>query len=174
MVRPDRRRAGLGRDLMLHFEQWAASRGSRLVAAAPAYLKAHSHGEFVFDWSWASAAERVGLRYYPKLVLAVPLTPATGRRILVAPGENRAERTRELLTGALEYARSESLSSVHVLFPTEEDCGPIEAAGFAVRLGVQYHWLNHGYATVEDFLARFNSRRRSRKSPSAPCGARSS
>jgi len=140
-----------------HLSLW---RGSRLVAAAPAYLKAHSHGEFVFDWSWASAAERVGLRYYPKLVLAVPLTPATGRRILVAPGENRAERTRELLSGALEYARSENLSSVHVLFPTEEECGPIEAAGFAVRLGVQYHWLNHGYASTEDFLARFNSRRR--------------
>ena len=140
-----------------HLSLW---RGSKVVAAAPAYLKQHSHGEFVFDWSWASAAERVGLRYYPKLILAVPLTPATGRRILVARGENRAERTRELLTGALEYARSENLSSVHVLFPTEEERQALEHAGFALRLGVQYHWLNRGYPRPEDFLARFNSKRR--------------
>ncbi len=140
-----------------HLTLW---RGSKLVAAAPAYLKDHSHAEFVFDWSWASAAERVGLRYYPKLILAVPMTPATSRRILVAPGENRAERSRELLTGALEYTRSENLSSIHVLFPTEEECGLLETAGFALRWGVQYHWLNHGYASEEDFLARFTSKRR--------------
>lgn len=140
-----------------HVTLW---RGSRLVAAAPAYLKDHSHGEFVFDWSWASAAERVGLRYYPKLILAVPMTPATGQRILVAPGEDRAGRERELLQGVLEYARSESLSSVHVLFPTEPECRTLEALGFCVRLGVQYHWMNTGYAGYDDFLGRFNSKRR--------------
>src|SRR5690606_26246455 len=72
-----------------HLALWE---GNRLVAAAPAYLKDDSHGEFVFDWSWATAAERVGLRYYPKLVLTVPFTPATGRRVLVAPQEDRPAR----------------------------------------------------------------------------------
>jgi predicted N-acyltransferase len=140
-----------------HLTLW---RGSRLVAAAPAYLKDHSHGEFVFDWSWAGAAERVGLRYYPKLILAVPMTPASSRRVLVAAGEDRAERTRELLIGALEYARSTDLSSVHVLFPTAQECADLESAGFCIRLGVQYHWVNHGYASYEEYLARFNSKRR--------------
>ncbi|HYR55716.1 MAG TPA: GNAT family N-acetyltransferase [Myxococcaceae bacterium] len=140
-----------------HLTLW---RGSRLVAAAPAYLKDHSHGEFVFDWSWASAAERIGLRYYPKLILAVPMTPATSARILVGQGEDRAARTEELLTGALEYARSEELSSVHVLFQTPQECEPLEAAGFCLRFGVQYHWLNEGYTSFDGYLARFNSKRR--------------
>jgi predicted N-acyltransferase len=140
-----------------HLTLW---RGAKLVAAAPAYLKDHSHGEFVFDWSWASAAERAGLRYYPKLIIAVPMTPATSRRILVAPGEDRVARLGELLRGALEFARSERLSSVHVLFPTEEECASLESLGFCTRLGVQYHWLNHGYCQYEDYLAQFNSKRR--------------
>lgn len=140
-----------------HLTLW---RGSRLVAAAPAYLKDDSHGEFVFDWSWATAAERLGLAYYPKLVLAVPFTPATGRRVLVAPGEDRAARTKELAGLALELARSASLSSVHVLFPTEEEAGWLEEAGWALRLGVQYHWRSSGERNQEEFLARFTSRRR--------------
>ncbi len=140
-----------------HLTLW---RGSKLVAAAPAYLKDHSHGEFVFDWSWASAAERVGLRYYPKLILAVPITPASSRRVLVASGEDRTERTRELLLGALDYARSEDLSSVHVLFPTVEECAALESVGFSIRLGVQYHWINEGYSSPAGYLARFNSKRR--------------
>ncbi len=140
-----------------HLTLW---RGNRLVAAAPAYLKDDSHGEFVFDWSWASAAERVGLRYYPKLVLAVPFTPATGRRVLVAPGEDRAAREAELYGAAVEYARAENLSGVHVLFPTAAEASVLEGLGYALRLGVQYHWVNHGYRSVEDFLARFHSKRR--------------
>ncbi|XXF76852.1 GNAT family N-acetyltransferase [Myxococcaceae bacterium GXIMD 01537] len=140
-----------------HLTLW---RGHRLVAAAPAYLKDDSHGEFVLDWSWASAAERVGLRYYPKLVLTVPFTPATGRRVLVAPGEDRAARAAELYQGALECARAAGLSGVHVLFPSAEEAAALEPLGFAVRLGVQYHWLNDGYRTMEDFLARFHAKRR--------------
>ncbi len=140
-----------------HLTLW---RGSRLVAAAAAYLKDDSDGEFVFDSPWATAAERAGLRYYPKLVLAVPFTPATGRRVLVAPGEDRATREAELYTAAHEYARAERLSGVHVLFPTREELPVLEAQGFAVRLGVQYHWHNPGYRTMEDFLARFHARRR--------------
>jgi predicted N-acyltransferase len=140
-----------------HLTLW---RGSKLVAAAPAYLKDNSHGEFVFDWSWASAAERVGFAYYPKLILAVPLTPATGPRLLVAKGEDRARHQRELMQGAIDFARSEGLSSMHVLFPTEEESAVLEGLGFGVRLGVQYHFLNRGYATPDDFLARFTSKRR--------------
>jgi uncharacterized protein len=135
-------------------------RGNRLVAAAPAYLKEDSHGEFVFDWSWATAAERVGLRYYPKLILAAPLTPATGRRVLVAKGEDRRARTAELLRAAVEYARSEGLSSLHVLFPTEEEATLLGQEGFGIRHGVQYHFLNEGYGSFEDVLARFTSKRR--------------
>ena len=140
-----------------HLTVW---RGNHLVAAAPAYLKEDSHGEFVFDWSWATAAERVGLRYYPKLILAAPLTPATGRRVLVASGEDRAARTREVMRAAVEYARSEGLSSLHVLFPTKEEAGLLEQEGFGIRHGVQYHFQNEGYRTFEDVLARFTSKRR--------------
>ncbi|HZX40688.1 MAG TPA: peptidogalycan biosysnthesis protein, partial [Myxococcaceae bacterium] len=127
-----------------HLTLW---RGHRLVAAAPAYRKSDSNGEFVFDFSWASASERAGVPYYPKLVIATPLTPATGRRFLVAPGEDRRARTLELAQGALELAREERLSSVHVLFPTETEALALEPLGFALRHGVQYHFLNEGYRT---------------------------
>jgi hypothetical protein len=140
-----------------HLTLW---RGSRLVAAAPAYLRDDSEGEFVFDGAWATAAGRVGLRYYPKLVLTVPFTPATGRRVLVAPGEDRAAREQELYAAALEYARSERVSGLHVLFHTQAEAAGLEAAGFALRLGVQYQWHNQGYRTREDFLDRFHSKRR--------------
>ena len=140
-----------------HLTLW---RGSRLVAAAPAYLKEDSHGEFVADGTWATAAERMGLRYYPKLVLAVPFTPITGRRLLVAPDEDRAAREAELARAALEYARAEGLSSVHVLFSTQAEAATVESVGYAPRLGVQYQWRNAGYGSFEDFLARFHTKRR--------------
>jgi len=140
-----------------HLTLW---RGNRLVAGAPAYAKFDSNGEFVFDFSWATASERVGIPYYPKLVVAAPLTPATGRRFLVLPGEDRAGRLLELARGALELAHAEGLSSVHVLFPTAEEAAALEPLGFAVRHGVQYHFLNAGYRTPDDVLQRFNSKRR--------------
>lgn len=140
-----------------HFTLW---RGQTLVAAVPGYLKDHSMGEFVYDWSWATAAERVGVPYYPKLILAVPLTPATGPRLLVAPGEDAELRARELIRAALDCAKSEGLSSIHVLFPRESELPWLQAEGFATRASVQYHWLNRGYRTYEDFLARFQSKRR--------------
>jgi len=143
-----------------HPHHLAIWQGRRLVAVAPAYLKDDSYGEFVYDWSWASAAERLGIPYYPKLILAVPLTPATGPRFLVAPDQDRAQRQRELITAALELARSRPLSSVHVLFPQQPELAALEASGFGIRHGVQYHWQNHGYRSFDDFLARFNSKRR--------------
>lgn len=140
-----------------HLALWE---GTRLIAAAPSYVKYDSHGEFVFDWTWATAAERLGFRYYPKLVIAVPLTPATGPRFLIAQGEDRAARIRELATGALQFARSEGFSSLHVLFPTEAEARALEEVGLSVRLGVQYHWRNRGYSSFDDFLQGFRSKRR--------------
>lgn len=140
-----------------HLGLW---RGDDLVAAAPAYEKTGSHGEFVFDWDWASAAEEIGVRYYPKLLLAVPMTPATGRRLLVREGEDRLALERRLLDSAVEMAREGGLSSVHVLFPTEGEAAAMRDAGFVIRTGLQFHWQNDGYASYDEFLSRFHSKRR--------------
>ena len=140
-----------------HLTLW---RGTRLLAAAPAYVKDDSQGEFVFDWAWASAAERLGFPYYPKLVLAVPHTPATGRRVLAGSGPEALAQERALYAGALDYARAEGLSGVHVLFPTAAETQTLAALGFHLRLGVQYHWQRQDAVHFEDYLARFTARRR--------------
>jgi predicted N-acyltransferase len=140
-----------------HLTLW---RGERLVAAAPAYARDDSYGEFVFDHGWAQAARRAAIRYYPKLTMAVPFTPCTGPRLLVAAGEDRAARGRDLLDAAVSVARAERLSSIHLLFPDEADTAVAESAGWAIRRGVQFHWDNDGYADYDAFLARFDSKRR--------------
>ncbi len=138
----------------------AVERAGKLVLAAPAYVKEHSEGEFVFDWSWASAAQRAGLRYYPKLVVASPFTPATGARALVAQGEDEAAAV-ALFAQALPRVVSElGLSGAHVLFPTEAQVTLLAAAGLEHRLGVQFQWKNQGYATFDDFLGTLPSKRR--------------
>ena len=126
-------------------------RGDQLVAAMPLYRKTHSYGEYVFDWAWADAYGRNGLRYYPKLVNAVPFTPVTGPRLLAATPEQRAA----LLHAALSLAQHERTSSLHCLFPLEPDLAVMRAAGLMVRTGVQFHWHNNGYADFADFLASF-------------------
>jgi len=140
-----------------HLTLW---RGARLVAAAPAYAKSDSEGDFSRDFAWASAAREAGLPYYPKLVLTVPFTPATGRRLLVAAGEDRVRAVRALLGAARAVAGEERLRSVHVLFPADLEAREIEEAGLATRVDFQYHWVNAGYLTPADFLARFASKRR--------------
>ncbi len=135
-------------------------RDGALVAAAPAYAKENSEGEFVFDWGWAEASERVGVPYYPKLIVAVPFTPATGDRVLVRPGEDKAELTRVLAGAARQLVDTAGLSGAHALFPTSAECERWEAAGYMPRHGIQYHWRRDGDATWEDFLGRFNSKRR--------------
>ena len=137
-----------------------ARENGRLVAAAPLYLKQHSEGEFVFDWGWADAAERAGIPYYPKLLVGVPFTPATGARLLVAEGEDRAVWTERLAAALLELCHRNDLSGVHVNFCREDEIAPLRAQGFELRVGVQYHWHNAGYADFEDWLARFRSKRR--------------
>ena len=132
----------------------------RLIGAAPCYLKSHSYGEYVFDWGWAEAFERAGGRYYPKLQVSVPFTPVAGPRLLVRPGED-APRMRSLLTaGLIELARQHGVSSLHVTFCEEDEWRALGAAGLLQRMGQQFHWLNRGYETFEDFLAALSSRKR--------------
>jgi uncharacterized protein len=140
-----------------HLGLW---RGEALVAAAPAYLKEDSDGDFARDWGWAEAAARARIPYYPKLVITVPFTPVTGRRALVASGEDRRACVKAIADGARAAAKELGATSVHVLFPAAEEAREWEAAGLARRVGYQYHWRNAGYRTPEEFLARFDSKRR--------------
>jgi predicted N-acyltransferase len=127
-----------------------------LAAAAPLYAKSHSYGEYVFDWAWADAYERHGLAYYPKLLCAVPFTPATGPRLLA---RDTAMRER-LALALLETAKASRVSSLHVLFPTDEDAAALRGIGLLERTGVQFHWRNEGYRTFDDFLAALSHDKR--------------
>jgi predicted N-acyltransferase len=144
---------------------WAAKplvvrEGGRLLAACPLYVKAHSEGEFVFDWGWADAAERAGIRYYPKLLVGVPFTPVGGNRILVAAGEDRAAWSARLAAALRELCDANDMSGIHVNFCHEDEVEPIREQGYLLRVGFQYHWHNADYADFEDYLARFRSKRR--------------
>ena len=133
--------------------------GGRIVAAAPSYLKSHSMGEYVFDHAWADAYARAGGDYYPKLQVAVPFTPATGRRLLAA--RDAPEGALEaLVAGLREVRRQAEASSIHVTFPTAEDASRLERMGFLVRHGEQFHFLCDGFANFDDFLAALASRKR--------------
>lgn len=129
-------------------------RAGALVGAMPLFAKTHSYGEYVFDWAWADAHERHGLDYYPKLLCAVPFTPVRGRRLLAA---GDAER-RQLISAALELAQDSS--SLHVLFPCEDEARLLQDAGMLLRKTVQFHWRNQGYADFDAFLARLSHARR--------------
>jgi predicted N-acyltransferase len=131
----------------------------RLVACAPAYLKSHSQGEYVFDHGWADAYERAGGAYYPKLQVAVPFTPVAGRRLLLADGAGAAERA-ALLQGLRAVARKAGASSIHITFPTREEWRALGEDGLLQRTGQQFHFFNRGYRTFDDFLADLASRKR--------------
>lgn len=134
--------------------------GTRLVGAAPLYIKEHSYGEFVFDWSWAQAYQRCGIPYYPKLVSAVPFTPATGPRLLTAP-QCDTDAVRDLLVrGALEVASTCGISGVHWLFTNDQDTQFLAQRGFLQRLGTQFHWVNAGYDDFDAFLAQLSAKKR--------------
>ena len=131
-----------------------------LLGVVPAYLKNHSHGEYVFDWGWADAFERAGGNYYPKLQISVPFSPVTGPRLLARPGADQ-DRTRTLLlAGLTELARQHEISSFHVTFCTEPEWRMMGDAGLLQRVGQQFHWRNRGYETFDDFLAVLSSRKR--------------
>lgn len=133
--------------------------GGRLLGAVPLYLKQHSYGEFVFDWAWARAYSQAGIAYYPKLIVAVPFTPATGPRLLIAP-EAPSEVRNLLLQGVRDYALELGASSMHWLFPTGEDLHYLERDGYLRRIGYQFHWRNQGYADFEQYLGAFSSQKR--------------
>lgn len=140
-----------------HLTLW---RGDVLVATLPAYLKFHSMGEYVYDFGWANAAQQFGVEYYPKLLVGMPLSPVTARKLHVAAGED-VEAIREvMLTAAVQLAQDEGASSVHVLFPPEDEALAMEPYGFFRRGTLQYHWRNPGYRTYDDYLSRFDSKRR--------------
>ncbi|HEY2257786.1 MAG TPA: GNAT family N-acetyltransferase [Variovorax sp.] len=134
-------------------------RGKQLAAACPLYVKAHSYGEYVFDWAWANAYEQHGLAYYPKAVVAVPFTPVPGNRLLARDAESRAL----LVQAAVAWCKEEELSSLHLLFGAEEDIAACVDAGLMLRHTVQFHWTNTpsmlgsggvcGWADFDAFLA---------------------
>ncbi|MBT5108611.1 MAG: N-acetyltransferase [Rhodospirillaceae bacterium] len=132
----------------------------RLLGAVPMYLKNNSQGEYVFDWGWADAYERAGGRYYPKLQVAAPFSPVTGPRLLARPGDDAESVRATLIAGMIETVKQYKLSSVNVTFPHEADAGRLEAAGFLIRHGHQFHWRNEGYESFDDFLANLSSRKR--------------
>ena len=124
----------------------------RLAGAVPRYEKAHSWGEFVFDWSWAQSYARAGLPYYPKQLAAVPFTPVTGPRLLVRPGPDSAGLRRRLAEWLVESARRDGVSGAHVNFTTTEDQAALEEAGFLRRHDCRFLWRNRGYRDFDDFL----------------------
>jgi predicted N-acyltransferase len=128
----------------------------RLVAALPLYAKSHSYGEYVFDWAWADAYQRNGLAYYPKLLSAIPFTPVTGQRLLVADARYRIP----LVQAALAHAKNLGASSFHCLFPVEADAQALAEAGLMMRSGVQFHWVNQGFTCFDDYLAAMSHDKR--------------
>ena len=132
----------------------------RLAAAAPAYLKSHSQGEYVFDHAWADAYERAGGSYYPKLQVSVPFTPATGPRLLVADGPQADAARAHLIAGLRALRHQTKASSVHATFLPERDAEALAAEGVLLRHDQQFHWFNEGYASFEDFLGALASRKR--------------
>ncbi len=130
--------------------------GDALAAAMPLYVKSHSYGEYVFDWAWAEAYERNGVEYYPKLLSAIPFTPVTGPRLMARDGAARAALLK-VLCGTQEAS---VVSSTHILYPPEEQVQQLADAGFMLRSGVQFHWLNAGYASFDEFLATLEKKKR--------------
>ena len=131
----------------------------QVIAVAPMYAKSHSQGEYIFDHNWAHAYERAGGRYYPKLQIAVPHTPATGRRFLVRPGFEEAG-TAALVQGAVQLTDNNALSSLHVTFCTEGEVARAEELGLMSRKSQQFHWHKRDYADFDGFLASLSSRKR--------------
>ena len=139
-----------------------------LVGGAPAWLKGHSYGEYIFDWGWARACERAGIPYYPKVTVAVPFTPATGRRLLVHPAPGGPEGGPTLSQDAVEHAILEGLrhladagraSGIHLLFTTAAEHARIPAAGpFLGRVTQQFHWTNAGYTDFDHWLSTFRAK----------------
>lgn len=131
-----------------------------VVGIMPLYQKTHSYGEYVFDWAWSDAYLRHGVDYYPKLVTAVPFTPATGPRLFFAEGIDTTQATQFFLEGVQSELSELRASSWHCLFPSKQVSDQLSELDMSPRLGCQYHWINKDYLTFDDFLADFSSRKR--------------
>ena len=138
----------------------ALYRSKKLIGAMPLYLKLHSYGEFVFDWSWAQAYEQQGMQYYPKALCAIPFTPVQGSRILFAPLENKSQVQEQLIAGLKTLVLQNKLSSAHILFPLGEQTQAMVDQGFMLRDSVQFHWHNHQFVNFEQFLSTLTMKRR--------------
>lgn len=136
-----------------------AYEADELVGACPTYIKDNSYGEFVFDWAWADAYQRNALPYYPKLVTAVPYTPAQGTRLLTKK-ENSAAIKKFLIQGAIKFAEQEQLSSSHWLFCDNDDMTALTAQQLLTRFDYQFHWQNHDYENFDQFLSQLSSKKR--------------
>ena len=142
--------------LPCHLAVW---QGARLIGALPLYEKLNSYGEFVFDQAWADAYRRLGMAYFPKLVSAIPYTPAVGPRLLAAPGRE-AEVAELAMTAARRLAEARGASGVHCLFPRQLEHARFEGAGWMSRHDCQFHWENRGYRDFDDFLAALSAKKR--------------
>jgi hypothetical protein len=138
----------------------ARDAAGRLVGAVPLYRKSHSRGEFVFDFSWANAYAQHGLKYYPKLLSAVPFTPVSGPRLLVDPTVEPLAMRAALIRAVGEHARDQRLSSWHVLFPTDAELTALTKEGLIPRRDCQFHWFNRDYPSFDAFLATFTAEKR--------------
>lgn len=134
-----------------------------LIGATPLYIKTNSYGEFVFDWSWASAYEQAGINYYPKLISSIPYTPATGKRLLLSPKlslEQQSELAAKMIHTTLSESEKLNMSGTHWLFNEADECNYFKEQDQMFRLGCQYHWHNHNYESFDQFLDSFVSRKR--------------
>ena len=132
-----------------------------IAGIVPLYVKAHSYGEYVFDWNWAEAFERAGGRYYPKLQAAVPYPPVPGPRLLLRSDHPAPDRIRKLLIDGLSALPERlGIATLHVTFCSSDESRALEDAGFMARTGIQYHWRNRDYGSFDDFLSALNSRKR--------------
>jgi predicted N-acyltransferase len=134
----------------------AIEQEGRIVAVSPLYLKSHSWGEYVFDWAWAEAYQRHGLRYYPKALSAIPFTPVPGPRLPAIDGPAREA----LAQAMIQFTQAQGLSSLHVLFARDEEAAALQTAGAILRRGVQFHWYNGGWSDFEQFLASLRQDKR--------------
>lgn len=134
--------------------------GEQLIGAMPLYLKQHSYGEFVFDWSWAQAYEQQGMQYFPKALCAIPFTPVQGSRILSNQQRDHSEIEKTLIKGLKTLVIQNNLSSAHALFPMGSEANALQEQGFMLRDSVQFHWHNQGFEHFEHFLSALTMKRR--------------
>lgn len=153
----DSRSVGVGTGWQPHY--LTARVGDEIIGCAPMYAKSHSQGEYIFDHNWAHAYERAGGRYYPKLQIAVPFTPATGRRLLVKPGFETVGQS-ALVQGAVQIAADNQISTLHITFCTDTEAQAGRQMGLLPRTTQQFHWENRGYSDFPSFLSDLSSRKR--------------